>query len=107
MTTKLPISRKIYQMAVNGLKIYLHFPYQGPPKHTQVVIWVIKINHLATLLWTVPTFLAAVGILKAEVERLEMAKTGRPHSFHYFFSHYKDVSQPNSKHCVQRDVDRR
>jgi hypothetical protein len=31
----------------NGRKI--QFPFQGPPKYTQIGIWGMKINHLATL----------------------------------------------------------
>jgi hypothetical protein len=31
-------------------KIYQHFPFQGPPKYTQIWIFGHKINYLATLL---------------------------------------------------------
>jgi hypothetical protein len=50
---------KMYQMATrctkglsnitNGHKIYQHFPFQGPPKYTQIEIFGLKIYHLATL----------------------------------------------------------
>jgi hypothetical protein len=33
----------------NGRKINQHFPFNGPPKHTQIGIFGLKINHLATL----------------------------------------------------------
>jgi hypothetical protein len=33
----------------NGRKKYQHFPFQGPPKYTQIRIFGLKINHLATL----------------------------------------------------------
>jgi hypothetical protein len=39
-------SHKIYQMVIH----YTHFPFQGPPKFTQIAIFGLKINHLATLL---------------------------------------------------------
>jgi hypothetical protein len=29
--------------------MYQHFPFQGPPKFTQIGIFGLKINHLATL----------------------------------------------------------
>jgi hypothetical protein len=32
------------------IKKYQHFPFQGPPKFTQIAIFGLKINHLATLL---------------------------------------------------------
>jgi hypothetical protein len=32
----------------NGRKILQHFPFFGPPKCTQVGIFGLKINHLAT-----------------------------------------------------------
>jgi hypothetical protein len=34
----------------NGHKIYQHFPFQGPPKFTQIWFFGLKTNHLATLL---------------------------------------------------------
>jgi hypothetical protein len=34
----------------NGYIIHQHFPFQGPPKFTQVGILGLKIYHLATLL---------------------------------------------------------
>jgi hypothetical protein len=50
---------KIYQMPVkyakwtenrpNGLKIFQHLPLQDPPKLTQIGIFGLKRNHLATL----------------------------------------------------------
>jgi hypothetical protein len=33
----------------NGHKIYQHFPFQDPPKITKIVIFGLKIYHLATL----------------------------------------------------------
>jgi hypothetical protein len=33
----------------NGHKIYQHFPIKGPPKFTQIWIFGLKRNHLATL----------------------------------------------------------
>jgi hypothetical protein len=50
---------KLYQMALNytkwpynipnGHKIYPHLPFKGPPKFTQIGIFGLKTNHLATL----------------------------------------------------------
>jgi hypothetical protein len=40
------------QIIPNGHKIYQHFPIEGPLKFTQIVIFGLKTNHLATLLWT-------------------------------------------------------
>jgi hypothetical protein len=55
-------TRKMYQIKTkcnkwsqnipNGHKIYQHFPNHGPPKLTQISIFGLKINHLATLLVT-------------------------------------------------------
>jgi hypothetical protein len=45
----------VYQTAIyytNGRKIYQHCPLQGPPKYTQIVIFGLKINHLATVFST-------------------------------------------------------
>jgi hypothetical protein len=33
----------------NGDTIFIHFPIYGPPKFTQIGIFGLKINHLATL----------------------------------------------------------
>jgi hypothetical protein len=33
-----------------GRKIYQHFPFQGSPNYTQIGMFGLKINHLATLL---------------------------------------------------------
>jgi hypothetical protein len=33
----------------NGHRIYQHFTFQGPPKYTQIAIFGLKRNHLATL----------------------------------------------------------
>jgi hypothetical protein len=33
--------------------MYQHFPLQGPPKFTQIRIFGLKINHLATLMLAV------------------------------------------------------
>jgi hypothetical protein len=49
MATKFPNGYKIFQMAVNYTK---HFPFQGPPEYTQLGIFGMKINHLATLVST-------------------------------------------------------
>jgi hypothetical protein len=37
------------QKMPNGHKIYLHFPFQDPPKFTQSWIFGLKMYHLATL----------------------------------------------------------
>jgi hypothetical protein len=37
-------------------KIYKHFPIQGPPKFTQIGIFGLKTNHLATLCNVPKTF---------------------------------------------------
>jgi hypothetical protein len=37
------------QNIANGHKIYQKFPFQGPLKFTQIGIFGLKINHLATL----------------------------------------------------------
>jgi hypothetical protein len=52
-------TKYIYQMAIkyfqwpqnrpNGHKIYQHFPLQYPPKFTQIGIFGLKTNHLASL----------------------------------------------------------
>jgi hypothetical protein len=42
--TKWPQSRP------NGRKIFQHLPLQDPPKFTQIGIFGLKTNHLATLL---------------------------------------------------------
>jgi hypothetical protein len=36
-------------MYTNSRKIYQHFPFYGPPKFTQIWIFGVKTNHLATL----------------------------------------------------------
>jgi hypothetical protein len=33
----------------NGHKIYQYFPFEGPPKFTQIAIFGLKINNLTTL----------------------------------------------------------
>jgi hypothetical protein len=55
----IPNYHKIYQMTItyfqwpqnrpNGHKIYHDFPQQDPPKFTQIGIFGLKTNHLATL----------------------------------------------------------
>jgi hypothetical protein len=55
----IPNDHKLYQMAIkyrkwpqttpNGHKICQHFPFKGPPKSTQIGIFGLKLNHLATL----------------------------------------------------------
>jgi hypothetical protein len=53
-----PNDHKLYQMAImyidtpNSHKIYILFPLQVPPKYTQIGIFGMKINHLATLALT-------------------------------------------------------
>jgi hypothetical protein len=52
----------VYQMAIkytnwpwnrpNGHKIYQHLSLQHPPKLTRIGIFGLKMNHLATLIWT-------------------------------------------------------
>jgi hypothetical protein len=63
--TKLPQSKpnvnKIYRMALNGpnvQKIHQHLPLQDPQKCTQITIFGLKINHLATLLRNIDFLLA-------------------------------------------------
>jgi hypothetical protein len=49
----IPNNYKMYQMAIkykNGCKIYQHLPLQDPPKFTQIWIFGLKRNHLATLI---------------------------------------------------------
>jgi hypothetical protein len=41
---------KWHENIPNGHKIYQHFPFQGPPKFTQIRILGLRIKHLATLL---------------------------------------------------------
>jgi hypothetical protein len=60
-TRYIPNGHKIHQMVIkytkcpliipNGHKMYHHFPIYGPLKFTQIGIFGLKINHLATLLW--------------------------------------------------------
>jgi hypothetical protein len=55
----IPNDYKLFQIAIKYTKwsknikncrfIYQHFPFQGPPIYTQIGIFGIKINHLATL----------------------------------------------------------
>jgi hypothetical protein len=55
-----PNDHKLYQTAItfskwplnipHGHKIYQHFPFQCSPKFTQIGIFGLKLNHLATLL---------------------------------------------------------
>jgi hypothetical protein len=54
----IPSDNKISQIATkwtenlpNGHKIYQHLPLQDTPKFTQIRIFGLKINHLATLGW--------------------------------------------------------
>jgi hypothetical protein len=35
----------------NDQNMYEHFPFKGPPKYTQIGIFGLKRNHLATLIW--------------------------------------------------------
>jgi hypothetical protein len=54
MTTNYFYQTAIYytkwpQNIPNGHKTYQHFPFTGPPKFTQIGIFALKINHLATL----------------------------------------------------------
>jgi hypothetical protein len=48
---KLHISNGHILILPNGCKIYPHFPFQCPPKYTQIGIFGLKTNHLATLLF--------------------------------------------------------
>jgi hypothetical protein len=41
----MPNGHKLYQMAVK----YYKFPFQGPPKFTQIGIFGLNLKHLATL----------------------------------------------------------
>jgi hypothetical protein len=43
------ISSKWPKYVPNGHKIYLNFPFQGPPKFTKIGIFGMKIYHLASL----------------------------------------------------------
>jgi hypothetical protein len=57
----IPNDHKMYQIAIqynkwlqyipNFRKIFQHFPFQGPPKHTQIGIFGLKMYTLATLAW--------------------------------------------------------
>jgi hypothetical protein len=47
LTSSIPNGRKTFQ-------IYPHFPFQGPPKFTQIWLFGSKMNHLANLLIFVP-----------------------------------------------------
>jgi hypothetical protein len=40
---------KCPQNIPNGHKIFQHLPFKGPPKFTQIGIFGLKTNHLATL----------------------------------------------------------
>jgi hypothetical protein len=52
MTTKCTKWPKIYHLAVKyGHKKYQNLPLQGLLNFTQIGIFGLKINHLATLLW--------------------------------------------------------
>jgi hypothetical protein len=56
----IPSDHKLYQTTINYAKwplhitndhkIYKRFPFQGPPKFTQIGIFGLKRNHLATLI---------------------------------------------------------
>jgi hypothetical protein len=41
--------KKWQQTTPNGHKIYQHYPFKGPPKYTQIGIFCMTINHLATV----------------------------------------------------------
>jgi hypothetical protein len=53
MATKFPNVQNIYPMVIKLFQITVKynniFPFQGPPKYTQVGIFGRKRNHLATL----------------------------------------------------------
>jgi hypothetical protein len=59
IAAKSPNGHKLYQMAIkctkwpkhisNGHILYQPFPFQGPPKFTQIGIFGLKIYRLATL----------------------------------------------------------
>jgi hypothetical protein len=62
--SEIPKRGKIYQIVTelpNGHKIYQLFPVQGPPKFTQIGIFGMKINHLATLVCAWKLILMVVG----------------------------------------------
>jgi hypothetical protein len=40
---------KWLKIFTNGLKMYQHYPFQGPPKYTQIGILGMKLQRLATL----------------------------------------------------------
>jgi hypothetical protein len=47
----IPNGHKLYQMIKNipnGHKIWQHIPLRGPPTFSRIVIFGLKINHLAT-----------------------------------------------------------
>jgi hypothetical protein len=46
----IPNSRKMLQMAIEYNQ--RHIPFEGPPKFTQIGIFGLKINHVATLIVT-------------------------------------------------------
>jgi hypothetical protein len=50
----------------NGHEIYQHFPFQGPPKCTEIGIYGLKLNHLATLAW-LSLFLGGGGTTSAAI----------------------------------------
>jgi hypothetical protein len=57
----IPNGHKIFPMAVkrpNGHKTYQDYPLQDPPKFTQIWIFGLKTNHLATLV--VVTFMKTI-----------------------------------------------
>jgi hypothetical protein len=59
-----PNGHNIFPMAVkrpNGLKIYRHFPLQGPSKFTQIGILGLKKNHLASLVTMVNESLSGLN----------------------------------------------
>jgi hypothetical protein len=77
----IPNDRKIYQMAIryflwtqtwpNGHKICQDFPLQGPPKFTQIGIFGLRTNHLATLSETQSTKNAKTWLQKMFDKKLQ------------------------------------
>jgi hypothetical protein len=57
---------KCPQKITDGHKIYQHLPTLGTPKFTQIRIFGLKTNHLATLVLTHPSFAKNVNRLQIE-----------------------------------------
>jgi hypothetical protein len=74
MAIKRPNVRNTYVLNVH--RVYKHFPFQVPPKFTQIGILGLKIYHLATLRETQKTAIAfepsEIFLLRIERNRLEV-----------------------------------